>query len=241
MCVVHVRVFALRYASLRSAALCYAARTTHFISFHFISFHFISFHFISFHFISFHFISFHFISFHFISFHFISFHFISFHFISFHFISFHFISFHFISFHFFLFHFISFHFISFHFISFHFISFHFISFHSHTSLVSEPRRLRVYCRAGRACDVSECARMQRALGVCAVVHVVTHFLSRAWGDCASESLGGAQQLLHPNPKGRHTPTAGRDHINLRHTFSVASLPPTFPGGEAHQESWCSTA
>ena len=27
--VVHVRVFALRYASLRSTALCYAARTTH--------------------------------------------------------------------------------------------------------------------------------------------------------------------------------------------------------------------
>ena len=29
VCVVHVRVFALRYASLRSTALCYAARTTH--------------------------------------------------------------------------------------------------------------------------------------------------------------------------------------------------------------------
>ena len=29
VCVVHVCVYALRYASLRSTALCYAARTTH--------------------------------------------------------------------------------------------------------------------------------------------------------------------------------------------------------------------
>ena len=47
----------------------------------------------------------------------------------------------------------------------------------------------------RATSVS--AHAWSALSVCAVVHVVTHFLSRAWGDCASESLGGAQQLLHP--------------------------------------------
>ena len=137
-------------------------------------------------------VSFHFISFHFISFHFISFHFISFHFISFHFISFHFISFHFISFHFISFHFISFHFISFHFISFHFISFHFISFHSHTSLVSEVRA------------VAQCVR---------ATPVNAHSYSALWGDCASESLGGAQQLLHPNPKGRHAPTAEGPHTH----------------------------
>ena len=32
-----------------------------------------------------------------------------------------------------------------------------------------------------------------------------------------------QQLLHPNPKGRHTPTAGRDHIHLRSTLSHLPL------------------
>ena len=74
------------------------------------------------------------------------------------------------------------------------------------------------------------ALVQRALGVCAVVHVVTHFLSRAWGDCASESLGGAQQLLHPNPKGRHTPTAGRDHIH-QHTFLSCLSSTNLSGGE----------
>ena len=76
------------------------------------------------------------------------------HFTSLHFTSLHFTSLHFTSLHFTSLHFTSLHFTSLHFTSFHFISFHFI--HSHTSLVSEPRRLRVYCRVGRACDVSEC-------------------------------------------------------------------------------------
>ena len=190
------------------------------------SFHFISFHFISFHFISFHFISFHFISFHFISFHFISFHFISFHFISFHFISFHFVSFRFVSFRFVSFRFVSFRFVSFRFVSFRFISFHFI--HIPPWLVSQGGHVRAVAQCVRATPVS--AHSCSALSVCVLWCMWSHTSFHARGARPSPLA------VHPNPKGRHTATAGRDHIH-QHTFSVASL----PGGEANQGSRGSTA
>ena len=141
---------------------------------------------------------FNFISFHLISFHFISFHFISFHFISFHFISFHFISFHFISFHFIFF-------MSFHFISFQFNSIHFI----HIPRWSVSQGGYACGRAACVRGASECARVQRALGVCvwAVVRVVTHSLF-AHGDVVSKFLGGARRLPHPPLPLFHQPSEG---------------------------------
>ena len=74
------------------------------------------------------------------------------------------------------------------------------------------------CHAGASAARSQCAY--------AVVHEATLFLFARGDKCASESLGRAQQLLHPNPKGRHDPTA-RDPI---HQYTPASLPPTLQGG-----------
>ena len=76
----------------------------------------------------------------------------------------------------------------------------------------------------------ECARVQRALHICCGACGDT-LLFRAWGDCASESLGGARRRPHPNPKGRHAPTAGKPDIHPDTTQSLSSLPPTFRVGE----------
>ena len=82
------------------------------------------------------------------------------------------------------------------------------------------------------CGSAKCmchARVSAARSQCAyaVVHVATLFLFARGDKCASESLGRAQQLLHPNPKGRHTPTAGRSHM---HPHSTRLSSTDLPGG-----------
>ena len=72
------------------------------------------------------------------------------------------------------------------------------------------------CHAGVSAARSQCAY--------AVVHVATLFLFARGDECASESLGRAQQLLHPNPKGRHAPTAGRSHMHPHHHTSLFHRP-----------------
>ena len=98
--------------------------------------------------------------------------------------------------------------------------------HSHASL-----------EGGYACGcvarvriVRECARVQRALGVCAVVHVVTHSFSARGEVSASESVGGGRQMPHPNPEGRHAPTAGGPHIHPHSLYSPSST--NHSGGES---------
>ena len=74
------------------------------------------------------------------------------------------------------------------------------------------------CNAGGRAARSQCAY--------AVVHAVTLLLFARGDKCASESLGRAQQLLHPNPKGRHAPTAGRSHM---HPHTTRLSPTDLPG------------
>ena len=45
----------------------------------------------------------------------------------------------------------------------------------------------MYCRVGRACDVSECARVQRALGVCVLWCMWSHTSFLARGEIARPS------------------------------------------------------
>ena len=89
-------------------------------------------------------------------------------------LSVHSIPFHSIPFHSIPFHFISFHSIPFHSIPFHSIPFHSIPFHSFIHI--PPRGHACGC-AGCACVAGVRTRVQRALGVCAVVHEA---LMRAW-------------------------------------------------------------
>ena len=93
----------------------------------------------------------------------------------------------------------------------------------HTSLDCEPRRLRVRFRSTCGLARMNCARVQRALGVCAVVHVMTHSFSERGDDA------------HPSPlaerRDGHTPTLRVDTHPPQecptYTVSVAPLPPTF--------------
>ena len=80
------------------------------------------------------------------------------------------------------------------------------------------------CHAGARAARSQCAY--------AVVHVVTLLLFARGDKCASESLGRAQQLLHPNPKGRHAATAGRSHM---HPHTTRLSPTDLPGGRPAED------
>ena len=115
-------------------------------------------------------------------------------------------------------------------ISFHIISFHFIR--SHASLDSEPRRPRVRLR-GACAWRRECARVQRALGACAVapvVLVVTHSFS-ARGDDAHPSHSAERGDGH-TPTLRvdtHPPQEGPTYTHTPHSLSCPSST-NFSGG-----------
>ena len=54
---------------------------------------------------------------------------------------------------------------------------------------------------------------------------------RAWGWSVSESLRRDRQMPHPNPEGRHAPTAREPQT----PHTPASLPPTFPRGRSTED------
>ena len=76
------------------------------------------------------------------------------------------------------------------------------------------------------CDSRVCTAVLRALSVCTVVYAVP--FPRVEVKACPSPLAEASRKLHPNPKGRHDPTA-RDPI---HQYTPASLPPTLRGGRA---------
>ena len=105
------------------------------------------------------------------------------------------------------------------FISFHFISFHFI----HTPPWVKSQGSYVRACATCLCHARVCTGVLRAQ--CVYCGVCGPFSAR--GVKARPSpLPEASRKLHPNPKGRHDPTA-RDPI---HQHTPASLPPTLRGG-----------
>ena len=81
-----------------------------------------------------------------------------------------------------------------------------------------------------------------ALLVCAVVHVVRHSLFLRVGNLRVRVPRRSAAKATPQPLGSaRTHRRKAPHTSTHHTLSVASLPPTFPGGEAHQGSLGSTA
>ena len=84
-------------------------------------------------------------------------------------------------------------------------------------MCSYPKRM---CHAGARAARSQCAY--------AVVHVVTlHSFILALGFSSHPCpLAERSKLLHPNPKGRHAPTAGRSHM---HPHTTRLSPTDLPG------------
>ena len=90
----------------------------------------------------------------------------------------------------------------------------------------------IVSQGGYACgcvarvSAHECSAL--SVCVCAVVHVVTHSFSARGVKARPSPLAEASRKLHPNPKGRHDPTAGGPHMHP-HTTCLSST--DIPGVE----------